>query len=818
MHDALIWLLVIEVLGLITLPLTYSLFRRLPDRGLIFSKLLALLLSSYVLWILGLTHILPNTRYTIIAILAVLALLSYLLMRRRLPEMVAFIRRERVFLLTGELVFLGLYFLWLSVLSFSPAIHHTEQPMDFAFLNSILQSTYFPPEDPWLAGHSISYYYFGHFMMAGLTKLTAIPSSISYNLSIALIPALVGAAAFSLVYNLIRLSGAPTQRVAILFALTAPLFLVLVGNLEGVLEFVYARGWGAEGFWQWVSIKGLEGSQGGDTSFFPREGWWWWRATRVIDTVVDGRSLDYTITEFPFFSYIVANLHGHVSSLPFLIFNLALGLNLFVSRERLGLAWLRRNLWEVIVIALALGSLAFINIVDFPIFAAVFVALVLVKGYGDWGGQVQRALLPSLTLVVPVLVGAVLLYIPFYLTFNGQASAILTVRDVSTRPFFFFLIWGLFLVISGSFLLRQAWSVPGLKGRNPGALSAVLVITLLPFLVWSGIELFVSFLDGGVMEGIRTVAARFGKLLPGLVIVGVALYAMLLRTRHGGERATAFSLLPLALAFYLLVGVELFYLVDIFGNRMNTVFKVYYQAWLLLAIASAYGLYYLYSHPMPSLAGLVSGKPSSMMTPVRALLGLSERSVRYGLVGLVVVLLLASIYYPVGAALDRTRDTGSDNTLDGLAFLQRSNPGEYEAIKWLRDEAPRGRIAEATGGSFTEYGRISSSTGFPTLLGWKGHEHQWRGGRSVKLLDDREELVAQIYRSEDPEQVLHLLDDNDVRYVYVGVRERDKYGKGQFDRFSSFLKPVFRSQDVVIYERLPDGEQEVIERNDGGAG
>ena len=815
MYDALIWLLAIEVLGLIALPLAFILFRRLPDRGLTLSKPLALLLSSYILWVLGLTHILPNARYTIIVILVVPAIVSSLVVWRKLPEILSFLRREWLPLLTAELVFLGLFFLWLSIVSYSPAINHTEKPMDFAFLNSILRSTSFPPEDPWLSGHSISYYYYGHFMMALLTKLTAIPSSISYNLSIALIPALVGAGAFGLVYNMIRLSKARVKT-AILFALAAPLFIALIGNLEGVLEFVHARGWGSEGFWQWVSIKGLEGGQGAESGIFSGDYWWWWRATRVIDTVVDGASLDYTITEFPFFSFLLGDLHPHVTSLPFLIFSLALGLNLFVSREKLGLAWLRRNPWEVFVIALCLGALAFINIWDFPVFAVIFVALVLIKGYGDWNGQIYRALLPSLTLLVPVIVGAVLLYIPFYLTFSSQASGVLPQGEESTRPLFFFLIWGLFLVLSGSFLLRQLWTVPALGGKAPGILAVVLVITLLPFLLWAGIELFalwtgwdllIDRFGGRTIEDAGTVGTRFGILLPGLVIVGVSLYSVLLRLKHGGERVTAFSMLPLALAFYLLVGAELFYLVDLFGNRMNTVFKVYYQSWLFLAIVSAYGLYYC-SRPMPSFGRLG--------TPVRLPMGLLGKSLSYGWVGLVVVLLLASIYYPVGAALDRTRGTGGDSTLDGLAFLKRGDSGEYQAIKWLRDEAPWGRIVEAVGDDYSEYGRISASTGLPTMLGWKFHEYQWRG--STRPFLGREEQVAQIYRSGDPEQVRRLLETYDIRYVYVGGRERAEYGDDQFGKFSSFLQRVFQRNDVVIYERVEDGQQGVTERDDGGAG
>ena len=68
-------------------------------------------------------------------------------------------------LVAGELVFLAAYGVWLTIVAQSPAIANTEKPMDFAFLNAIVQADTFPPEDPWLAGHSISYYYFGHLMV-----------------------------------------------------------------------------------------------------------------------------------------------------------------------------------------------------------------------------------------------------------------------------------------------------------------------------------------------------------------------------------------------------------------------------------------------------------------------------------------------------------------------------------------------------------------------------------------------------------------------------------------------------------------------------
>jgi uncharacterized membrane protein len=240
-----------------------------------------------------------------------------------------------------------------------------------------------------------------------------------------------------------------------------------------------------------------------------------------------------------------------------------------------------------------------------------------------------------------------------------------------------------------------------------------------------------------------------------------------------------------AVAFYLLVGAELFYLADFFGNRMNTVFKVYYQSWLLLTVAGVYGLYYWCTNRQPRR--------------------LAWRVGQYAWVGMILLLVLASLYYSVGAVLNRTGVLGpnhtlADNTLDGLAFVQEQDPGEHAAIAWLREEAPRGRIVEAVGDDYSDYGRISSSTGLPTVLGWRGHEHQWRGTTSI--FEGREEDVAQIYQSDNPQLVRSLLERYDIRCVYVGSRERARYGPIHLEKFNTFMRTAFEREGVVIYERL----------------
>ena len=812
MTDVLIWLFAVEALGLMVFPLLFLLFRRLPDRGFLLAKPLVLLLGSYSLWVLSLAHIVPNSQAGIIGIVVAIALASGYVAKRHWREIRAFLYQQRYLLIAGEAVFLGFFFLWLTVVLSAPSINHTEKPMDFLFINAILQTTYFPPEDPWLAGHSISYYYFGHITIAFLTKLTAIPSNISYNLAVALFPAMIAAGAFSLVYNMVRLSGATMKRAA-LYALAAPLLLCLVAHLQGVLEFVHARGWGSEGFWQWVSIKGLAGNPTADAGLFPDDHWWWWRGTRVIDTLADGVSLDYTITEFPFFSFLLGDLHAHMLALPFLIIVVALGLNYFCNDKKNGPGWVLANPWESASIALAIGSLAFINTWDYPVFAVVFAILVLLKSNSDWGGDALMVWKSALAIAMPILAVSAILFLPFYLSLETQASGISPLGDYSTRPFFFVLIWGPLFAMASGFLVKHLWHTFPTWRPDAPHLSVIASLTFIPFLLWAAIQalglwLGLHLLGSGVgnafVDSAGDIGARFLKLLPAMIAIILASYTLLRRVISAADRVPQLCVVLLSLALFLLAGVELFFVVDLFGNRMNTVFKVYYQSWLLLSIVSAYALYYVLSHRTAS-TGI-------SRTPSWGAFRLLRRHAAHAWIVAVIVLVAASSYYSVGAAWGRSTGPGG-GTLDGLDFLRsQGSSAEYDAIVWLRDDAPNGRLVEAVGGDYSAYGRISSSTGLPTLLGWKNHEYQWRGSR--KAFAGREEQVREIYDSSNPARVAMLLNDYDVRYVYVGDRERDSYGAEHLAGFTGFLRPVFQQDDVVIYEVSPSPQPATIDATD----
>ncbi|NLS80200.1 MAG: hypothetical protein GXY76_23425, partial [Chloroflexi bacterium] len=187
MLEGLIWLLLVEAMGLVALPIAMRLFRFLPDRGYAFAKPLGLLLVSYVVWLLGSFGLLRNEAVSILAVMALVAAVSARLYAANKADIQGFLRAQRRHIVTVELIFVAAFAIWALFRAYNPALDATERPMDLAFLNAILRSDRFPPNDPWLSGFAISYYYFGYLMMAMLAKLSGIAGAVSFNLSIALL-------------------------------------------------------------------------------------------------------------------------------------------------------------------------------------------------------------------------------------------------------------------------------------------------------------------------------------------------------------------------------------------------------------------------------------------------------------------------------------------------------------------------------------------------------------------------------------------------------------------------------------------------------
>jgi len=228
---------------------------------------------------------------------------------------------------------------------------------------------------------------------------------------------------------------------------------------------------------------------------------------------------------------------------------------------------------------------------------------------------------------------------------------------------------------------------------------------------------------------------------------------------------------------------EFFYLRDLFGWRINTIFKFYYQAWLYWSLAATFASFYL-------LAKL--------------------RRIWKSIFQVILILIVGmALVYPILSLWSKTNGFNPSLwTLDSSAYMQYNSPDEMQAMRWLQ-EAPFGVIAEAVpegGGSYTQYGRAATLTGKPAVLGWVGHENQWRG--SSDALGSRQDDLVRLYCGRDWDDTVEILNKYQIRYIIIAPLEHAVYTTGsaacpiglQEKKFERFLNPVFQQGAVVIYE------------------
>ena len=786
MLDVFLWLAAVEFVGLAAFPLAYFLLPKLADRGYGFGKALGILLVGYAAWILSVLRVAPSVRLTLVALAVALAVGGVALAYRRRAELADFFRRRWRLVVVSEAVFIAFFMAWTLLRSYDPAIDHTEQPMDFMFLNAAIRSEFGQPMDAWMAGETVSYYYFGYWMMGALSELSGVASNVSYNLAMGLLPALAACGALSLASGLVRADGG-LPRVAIAAGVFSAVVLVFAANLEGALEFLSANAIGAESFYRWIAVDGLDGPAETPTqSWTPEEYWWWFRATRVINTFQDGAGIDYTIQEFPAFSFILGDMHPHVMAIPFVLLFAALVFAFFAAGEtslRKMRGW---NAIRVGALGLTLGGVAFSNMWDLPTCAALLIVAAAASAYprvragpdGDEDSAAAASRSPvgrmarAAAQVPPVAIAlAFLLYLPYYIGFAGSVEGIGAVV-VPTRWTHLFIVWAVPLAIAAPWVVASFWrTVVGHDWRWLAALS--LIAALLPFAVWVALRLQSP-------EAIESPATRLFRILPLVVLVGAAAWTALWEVSRNGRTARAFAMSLAALALALIAIPELLYVDDFFGppsERMNTVFKLYYQAWILLSAVCGYCAYEALEWRM-GWRGRRRALATAWAVSAAALL-------------------LTGFYYTAAAAASKAGGFASEPTLDGMDFVRKRSPAEYDAIQYMKDNAEEGSVVLEAVGEWFDSGLASRGSGVPNVINWPGHELQWRGGGDG--FGERQDDVAEIYSTEDVETARNLLRKRNVNYVYIGPREAAAYSAAGLAKFAEFMDVAFQRDDVTIY-------------------
>ncbi len=834
-----VWYFVLQGLALAGLPLAFAWLRRLPTRGYAASKALGLLFTGVIFWWGGVTHLWGNTASAILVAAAILLGTGLWVMRGRWHELGPWLRAHRAFVITAELLFFAAFAVWTIVRSTQPQLETAggEKWMEIAFLNANLRTPDFPPHDPWLSGYAISYYYLGYLLMAVLTRLTGTIPTVAFNLANAAWFALVAVVSYGILYDLLprRDAGRPLLAPLLLLLVGNGQGFLQVLHSRGLFSakfwtWIDVRGVDAapQPPFSWVP-----------QNYF----WWWSAARTLRDYTPWGDPIEIIdeFPAFSFIlGDMHPHLLGLPFALLAIV--LALNLYHRGKGPAYSGWWssLKPRFLPLLGYAVVLGALGFLNTWDLPIYWALFVGAMVVtpilaprrKAVED---EAQEAPFSQLEEIVPeadevedellvemeetvsavpaeedlfsrlwdvipeaLLLGvmSILLYLPFWIGLRSQAGGVLPNLFHATRPVHFVVMF-LPLIVPVAGLVINAVGRSDVRWRHVLTLALVLILVIAVASLLVGAAAAYPYLmivlRGESVQGITlsqdaAISALVERLTHpwvGLVLaIGAAAALMVLDAAAKREprlvrRGLPFPLLLALIGILLTLAPEFVYLKDVFMNRMNTIFKFYFQAWVFWSLAGAWQL-------------------SRWLEPDR-----DERGKLrfYLLAGVSALLIGAGLTYTLLAAPARAREHGAPGTLDGAAWLAEQRPADYLAINWLNTNvAGRPVILEAPGDnrSYVYEGRVSALTGMPTVLGWAFHEKQWRGTYTEQA--QRERDLAQLFQTTDLPMTRMLLAKYDVAYVYLGPLERSLYPEAGLEKFGVLYPAVYDRDGVTIYQ------------------
>lgn len=817
------WWLALEIMSLAAFILLRRALAGLPDGGFAIAKTLGLLLAAWFIWLAGTLHVLPFNRVGVWIVVALLALVAAVMWWRGRTRWHAWWLQRRNLVITTQLVFMLAYLAFIWVRAQNPDLWHPgrggEKPMDLAFLTAVVRSPTFPPYDPWFAGGMLNYYYFGFVMVGVLVHMTGIVPSTAYNLAVPTIFALTAVGAWGVALALqgsFRTIHARAWRWW-LQALPYPERRKLVGALLAALFTVVAGNW-SQAYWllPGTGVNPPESCDKG-TSYAAqqicsgREEWAFWDATRVVAI----KTGDGVINEFPFFTFLFADLHAHMIGLPLLIAALGVMLALIRHRSRVRQLWPRwreRGL-AIVLLGLISGVAYATNTWDYPTILGMSVVTLLLVAWRD--EQVR----PNLALhITGVIAGVAVLVIasrvanwPFSQWFASDYTGLERWTSAQTPTKLFVEVSGLWLyaALSGLvvLLIRTRWLSPILAFSMAGVIILTIVFGMVSNLPSIYVEAIAMMIGAVLLLALMWRAGNwelpswsFGRTR--VIQLELPVFAEI--ERRAPPRVATISLETLFLTVMVMAVLGISALTEVLVakgdiGRMNSVFKFGMQVWVFGAISSGVMLAWSWQH-------------------IRAILPRTQRIWQ----AVTVVAVLAAFAYPATATPARLGDRYDREipaTLNGEAFM--SSPAatwsengqnfdfseDVAGINWIRQNVVGLPIMlEAHAEAYRWDARIATYTGLPTLIGWPWHETQQRSVTDVgNVLNARQNAVRRWYSELDSNQIFAELQNYGVEYIYVGRMERALYGEQTGVAFAELAKAgkitqVFNQGDTRIYQ------------------
>lgn len=710
---------------IVSFPHLFLLFPHLKDRGYAFARLFYFLLLSFTVWYTSSLFHLPYTTSFIFFILLLSVLTSLLVYKKKRKNLVAFLITNWKLLLFEEFIFAAAFIFFLLIRLGNPDLWHPimggEKPMDIAFTNAIVRTDSIPPYDPWFAGSTINYYYFGQFIVATLIKLLGIPTSFFYNIILSFFFGQTAVGIFAICYNfsLSKKIGA-----------VGILFLIGIGNLAQVP----------------VILRSF--------SYPPPINGWYWTATRVMP--------NSEINEFPFFTFLYADLHSHLIALPIGLFFFYICFEMIKNRSLL------KTVIIGIAMGILLGILRMTNVWDFPTFASLALIVCFYRSFfSPEKGKLVRKIINTVLLIIGIYLVSLIAAGPFILNYRTGPLGLSLFHGPFTRVGDYLVINGLFLFVIGTYCLYhlKSFSLKNIPRKKRLLILLPLIIVFISLFLLNYFALFISLIIFILTLVLITSKNSENEQL----VIMLAIFAVLL------------TLIPDIVDIKLGLG------------RMNTVFKFYFQAWIFFAIVSSYFIY--------SLAKTRINKKLKFVWSI-----------------LFSILFISCFSYiptaTIAKIIDRMSKT-NNITLDGEEYMRNSLyldmnrvlqlDEDYNAISWLNKNVQNSEVLLEANTPIYRWGsRVSIYTGLPTILGWDWHETAHRQYLPPETIQSRENDIKLLYESTDPRVTFSLLNKYRVRYIYLGQLEKAYYNtQGLEDSIQSYperFKKVYSRSQTMIYK------------------
>ena len=818
-HPLFRWILLIQLLGWMAFIGLFPLCKALPDRGYGISKIIGIAIFSWSCWILASIHAVPFSRTQAFFVFLTLFGVSWFLMMKQWESLGAYLKEKWLALTGMEILYFVLLAIFLMIRTYHPNAIWGEKPMNISFINAVYRASYFPPEDPWISGFPINYYYYGHAVYSIIGKFAGIPPEYLFNIGGASVTALTGLAIFSLAFALCR--KAFISLIAVYLAVFAgPLVSLLniikhENQLNGISFGDFAAGIFSAGKFMCIIILYYLGIDLGLTEKLKLHSYdlLFWQSGHNI---FKGTAAN----EFPYWTHLFMDFHAHMLVMPFTFAFLVL-LYAYFARPRK-----ETNGWEisgfVVVLALLLGTVTCTNTWDLPgliiglgfIVAVKFFRESVLIGkqpvYTDWLSPQtwQEIFRFPVAPLLSILILSVLMLYPFHFWFDSRVNSIGIMTEGNsplTTYLSFFVHLLIPLIIAGVFLavIRRDGRISAKRCLAFSVFFSSIFIFFQVYTRWNPFHFPSPHTFGAIELGLPMDYTVVGLFLPFLFVMFFSLW------QRWRSSETVFWLLLGVLGLGLSMGIEFFYIKEGWSepsHRWNTIFKFNLQVWHYLSIFAAISLLYCWRAVKPVGVRINS-----------AFVVLS----RTGLVSLIVLFWLVTLPFAVIGPILVTKTVGAIDrdgkgvqpSLDGLAWLQKEAYSAYAGIQWFNRFVPGSpAIVELFDNdhAYQSMSRFCSNTGLPGILGWPNHIRERKHSPEV---DIRNGDIQKIYTSNDRKEVYSLLGQYNVEYLVFsdlemsmkrGMNDRlAPYGAASLKRFEDWgdlFTLVYRYGNTSIFQ------------------